>query len=170
VKPISSDTAFFQSLYEFDFDLFRQEKAKGCSRCQGPLDTSNYQRKPRGPGEEHTLRFSLCCRRKGCRKRTMPPSIRFFGRRVYTLWVCLLAIDFAEQLEPRQNILRQTLRRWRLFWQVRLAETSPFMQWARGFLQPGWPVTSTPESLIKAFSFTGPTSWIPVLKFFIQLS
>ena len=170
MKPIPSGTAFFQSLYDFDFDLFRKEKAKGCSRCQGPLDTSNYQRKPRGSGEEHTLRFSLCCRRKGCRKRTMPPSVRFFGRKVYSLWVFLLAIDFAEQLAPPQKILRQTLRRWRLFWQTRLAESSPFMCWARGFLPPGWRVTSTPGSLISAFHFTESASWIPVLQFFTQLS
>jgi len=170
MKPLPTDAAFFQSLYEFDSELFLQVKAIGCLRCHWPLDTSNYSRKLRGLGEEQTLRFSLCCRQEGCRKRVTPPSLRFFGRKVYGLWVVILAIDYADQLGLPKKLLRQTLARWRLFWQERLAEASPFMKWARGFLPPGWIVTRTPQSLVSAFKFPDRDSWIPLLKFFTQRS
>lgn len=169
MKPIPADATFFQSLYQFDRDLFLELKAKGCPHCHSPLDTSNYNRKPRGLGEGQALRFSLCCRRRGCRKRLLPPSLRFFGQKVYSLWVVILAIDFAEQLGLSIKILRQTLARWRLFWQERLAETSAFMKWARSFLPPDSGVTQTPKNLVQVFKFPTRESWVPMLKFFTQL-
>ena len=55
--------------------------------CEGPLHDANSWRKPRGgpPNLEKLfeLRYSLCCGREGCRRRVMPPSVRFWGRRVY---------------------------------------------------------------------------------------
>lgn len=169
MKPILADATLFQSLYELDYDLFLQLKNKGCPLCQGPLDTANYNRKPRGLGEEQTLRFSLCCRRKGCRKRLLPASLRFFGKKVYSLWIVILAVDFGEQLGLSKMILRQTLARWRLFWQERLAEASPFMKWARSFLPPAYFMTATPKNLAEVFKFPERESWIPMLKFFTQL-
>ena len=79
---ICRDVAFFQSLRQFDKEIFLTAKAQGCPHCGGPLDTANYLRKTRGMAEENELRFSLCCRREGCRKRRLPPSVRFLGRRV----------------------------------------------------------------------------------------
>ena len=59
MTPIPADTAFFQSLYQLDHDLFLKLKAKGCPLCGGPLDTSNYPRKPRGLGEEENSTANL---------------------------------------------------------------------------------------------------------------
>jgi len=62
----------------------------------GALHKSNYQRKPRGgplalTGEQYALRFSLCCGWRDCRRRVLPPSLRFLGRRVYLEVVVLFA-------------------------------------------------------------------------------
>lgn len=165
MTPIPADAAFFQSLYDLDHDLFLKLKAKGCPHCGHPLDTSNYRRKTRGPGENENLRLSLCCRREGCRKRLTPPSLRFFDRKIYSRWVVVMAIDFGDRLGLLQKIPRQTLVRWRSFWKIQLAETSPFMKWARGFLPPGWPVTDRPASVIAAFEFTATASWVSILRF-----
>jgi hypothetical protein len=161
--------AFFQTLREIDKTIFLEAKARGCLICGGPLDTSNIPRKPRGLGELEDLRFSLCCRREGCRKRLTPPSLRFFGRKVYPALVVILAVDFCRELGLSQRIARQTLARWRSLWRERLAEPSPFMRRARGFLPPGCKAGTTPGSLTSHFGFPSEYSWIPMLRFFTQL-
>jgi hypothetical protein len=169
MMPIQADAPFFQSLYQFDYDLFLQVKARGCPHCGSPLDTSNFRRKLRGSGEEQNLRLSLCCRSEGCRKRLTPPSLRFFGRKIYSRWLIILVLDFVEHLGLSKKIVRQTLARWRIFWKTELAETSPFMRWARGFLSPELQASETPKNIVSAFQFPMRESWIPVLKFFTQL-
>lgn len=166
MKPLLADDAYFQSLRLIDYDLFLASKAKGCPHCGGPLDTSHIPRKPRGLGEKEEWRFSLCCRREGCRKRRTPPSLRFFGRRVYPAWVVILATDFCKKLGLSQRIARQTLARWRSFWKDRLSEGSPFMRFARAFLPVGASAGETPASLLPAFGFPKQESWTPILKFF----
>jgi hypothetical protein len=165
-SPLAADDAFFQSLREFDRTIFLEVKAKGCQDCGGSLDTSNIPRKPRGVGEKEETRFSLCCREDGCRKRVTPPSLRFFGRKVYPAWVVILALDFCEKLGLSKGIARQTLARWRTFWKDRLLEENPFMRWARAHLPPGIPGCQTPAGLLSVFKFPAQASWIPILKFF----
>lgn len=129
---------FFQNLRQLDWDLFTAAKAKSCPRCGGQLDTAHFPRKLRDPGTEwEERRFSLCCRNEGCRKRLTPPSLRFFGRKVYSAWVVILVLDFCEALGVDRLISRQTLARYRQFWQVHLAESHPFLRWARGSFLPG---------------------------------
>jgi hypothetical protein len=87
---------WFASLEEFDRQIAEAVAAEGCRHCGGPLHQGNYERKPRGgqiagAGEAFTLRHSLCCGREGCRRRALPPSLRFLGRRVYLEAVVLLA-------------------------------------------------------------------------------
>ncbi len=58
--------------------------AKGCPGCEGPLHRGDYERKPRGAlvaaaSEAFRVRHSLCC--GWCRRRALPPSVRFLGRR-----------------------------------------------------------------------------------------
>lgn len=170
MKPLLADDGFFQSLRQLDYDLFLATKGKGCPLCRGPLDTSNIPRKPRGLGEKEERRFSLCCRREGCRKRLTPPSLRFFGRKVYSAWVVIVALDFRTQLGLTRNIARQTLARWRSFWKERLAETSSFMRAARGVLPVKTESGKTPAALLPAFGFPVQESWIPVLKFFTHVN
>ncbi|WP_428159294.1 hypothetical protein [Desulfobacter sp.] len=94
--------------------------------CEGPLHDANYWRKPRGgpPNLEKLfeLRYSLCCGREGCRRRVMPPSVRFWGRRVYWAPVILLLTALRqgknpdvtlERLKGICGVWRSTVNRWR---------------------------------------------------------
>ena len=56
--------------------------AAGCPRCGGELHSASYPRKPHGLApalRADARRHSLCC--AACRRRVLPPSVRFFGRR-----------------------------------------------------------------------------------------
>jgi hypothetical protein len=162
---LQGNADFFQDLRQLDFDLFIAAKAKRCPQCGGKLDTSNFPRKLRDAGEEQR-RFSLCCRSEGCRKRITPPSLRFFGRKVYSAWVVILVLDFCEALGLGRVISRQTIARYRQLWQERLAESHPFMRWARGQLPPGAPATKSPGPLLHHFNFPSSSGRIAVLRFF----
>jgi hypothetical protein len=107
--------------------------ASGCPFCAGRLHRADYDRKPRGAlvapeGAESVRRFSLCCCREGCRKRTTPPSMRFLGRRVYlevvvivaSLWAQTAATEAAAQRVS--GVAPRTLRRWLGWW------LGPFLQ------------------------------------------
>ena len=163
---ICRDVAFFQSLRQFDKEIFLTAKAQGCPHCGGPLDTANYLRKTRGMAEENELRFSLCCRREGCRKRRLPPSVRFLGRRVYGAWVVIMAVDFCQELGLKGKIARQTIARWKAFWKERFSEMSPFLKFARGVLPPGVQLSDRPASFVVHFGFPARKSWLPILRFF----
>jgi hypothetical protein len=166
--PLSFDDTFSQVLLDLDYKLFLAAKAKGCIHCGGLLDTANYARKTRGMGSDNELRFSLCCHREGCRKRHLPRSVRFLGRRVYGAWVIIMAVDFCKELGLQGKIARQTIARWKTFWKAQLSEGSPFLQWARGMLPPGTQITDRPESLLSHFGFPARESWLPILNFFTQ--
>jgi hypothetical protein len=164
--PLHADAAFFQELRKIDHELFEAGKSRPCPRCGGQLDTAHFPRKPRGLGEDEERRFSLCCRRDGCRARLTPPSLRFLGRYVYSAWVVILASDFYSSLGLSRAISRKTLARWRALWEMRLAETHSFMRRARGILPPGHPPCRSPAGITGAFGFPAGESWISILKFF----
>lgn len=166
--PLHAGEAFFQGLRQIDYDLFLATKAKPCPLCGSKLDVSHFPRKPRGLGEAEEQRFSLCCRREGCRHRVTPRSLRFFGRHIYSAWVVILVLDFCRELGLGRSVARQTLARWRAFWRERLAETHAFMRRARGVLPVGHPPSQSPAGLLGAFGFPARESWIPILKFFCE--
>jgi len=118
---------FFSMLASLDAELCRQVAAKGCRYCGGRLHQAHYRRKPGGgviatAGEAFALRHALCCGRRGCRRRTLPPSLRFLGRRVYLEAVVLLAsavTQLASTLRAAQGacgVAGRTLRRWGCWW------------------------------------------------------
>lgn len=118
---------FFERLTRIDEQIARQVAAGGCAHCRGPLHQGNYERKPRGgalgeAGEAFRLRYSLCCGRRGCRKRALPPSLRFLGRRVYLEAVVLLAsavaltLPAARATRAATGVAVRTLRRWQVWW------------------------------------------------------
>lgn len=96
--------------------------------CGGRLHRANYPRKPRGSpaalGPDYGRRFSFCCDRDACRKRTTPPSMRFLGRHVYLAAVFVLASAMrhgmtavrAAKLTAWLGVSRRTLGRWRRWW------------------------------------------------------
>ena len=167
LRIIAVTDLFFQELRVIDHDHFLLEKAKRCPLCGDKLDTANYGRKLRGGGNGEHLRYSLCCRRDGCRTRVTTRSLRFFGRKVYSAWVVILSVDFMKELGLKGEPARQTIARWKNMWRERLSEQNPFMLKARSFLPPGHPVCDSPASLLPLFKFPEKSSWLPVLNFFI---
>lgn len=94
--------------------------------CGGPLHFANYLRKPRGGPvdlpEQFQIRYSLCCGCEGCRRRVLPPSVRFCGRRVYWAPVVFLLTALRqgknpdatlERLKAVCGVWRSTVNRWR---------------------------------------------------------
>jgi len=168
LHAIALDPAFLQGLRDFDFNLFLSMKKRGCPRCGGPLDTSNYLRKTRGLSDDSELCFSLCCRREGCRKRCKPRSVRFLERKVYGAWVVIMAIDYCRELGLSAAPARRTIARWRSFWKEYLSEAGAFVRWARGKLVPGAEITASPSSLLCHFGYPARGSWLSILQFFTQ--
>lgn len=118
--------SLFTLLYKIDLDMAEQARSRRCPFCGGPLHYANYQRKPRGgPPDLHEafeIRLSLCCGRDGCRCRTTPPSVRFWGRRVYWAPVLLLITALRQGRNPDVTLerikgfcgpWRSTVNRWR---------------------------------------------------------
>ena len=150
---------FFAVLMGFDAEIARQVAAAGCPRCGGPLHQANYERKPRGgriatAGEAFTLRHSLCCGREGCRKRALPPSLRFLGRRVYVGVVVLLASVAAQLLSALRDartltaVPGRTLRRWMTWWQDTFPKSATWIELRARFRPPPPDEARLPCSLL----------------------
>lgn len=156
------DASFYLFLLINDKDAALKVKADACPFCSSPLDNAPYQRKPRhtpeGLPEDFNTVFSLCCRRDGCRKRTTPPSLRFFGRRVYLLFIMIRACACGGRspeglLAPRARawgVSRQALRSWYEFWRTRFSE-SGFWRLNKGLLPTSLGELSVPELLLTSF-------------------
>ena len=135
------DDKFFSNLQQLDQESARQVAAAGCPWCGGPLDRSDYDRKPRGDRfiaatvKPPLRKISFCCRREGCRRRVTPPSVVFLGRRVYLGAVVIVASVLkllqrttacpATQV-PATQVPVRTLRRWARWWQTELTVTALF--------------------------------------------
>jgi hypothetical protein len=140
---ILSDPQLFVILYRIDSDLAEKARAGRCF-CGGRLDTADYPRKPRAPGDlgpEHSRRHSFSC--AVCRRRTTPPSVRFFARRVYAFPVVVLLTALAAGLSGSRlatlrkefGVDRRTLERWRLWWREVFPQTR-FWKTARARFSP----------------------------------
>ena len=118
----------FQALHIIDTDLATRCQEQGCVFCGGPLHRSHYDRKPRGGPKglpnEMSRRLSLCCGREGCRRRTLPPSCLFLGRKVY--WGAIILVTVAARqrrpgsasaakLKSLFGVSWKTVKRWMKF-------------------------------------------------------
>lgn len=159
LHDLSLGEEFFAAMAALDAKLAALVAAAGCRHCGGPLHRANYPRKPRGgliavAGEAFGLRHSLCCGREGCRRRTLPPSLRFLGRRVYVEAVVLLA-SMAAQVLATFRAARQltgvpvrTLRRWATWWREAFPRSRTWVE-LRARLKPPPPdETELPSSLL----------------------
>lgn len=149
----------FAELLEFDASIARAVAAEGCPHCGGPLHQSNYDRKPRGgaiagAGESFTLRHSLCCGWAGCRKRTLPPSLRFLGRRVYLLIVVVMASVCAQaaasvrQAREATQVPARTLLRWSAWWKHVLPQAPWWAVLRARFVPPPPDEADLPRALL----------------------
>jgi hypothetical protein len=150
---------FFALVGEWDALIARQVAVARCSWCGGPLHQGNYLRKPRGgllagAGEASRLRHSLCCGRPGCRRRALPPSLRFLGRRVYVGAVVVLASVFAQlamslrEARMATGVPGRTLRRWGTWWRGSLPALATWIELRARFIPPPPDETELPRSLV----------------------
>jgi len=156
---------FFERLEKVDGAIAAAVAAGGCRHCQGPLHWGNYLRKPRGGliaggGEGSRVRHSLCCGRRGCRKRCLPPSLRFFGRRVYleavVVWASVMALlrrCLGEAAESAGVPLR-TLRRWASWWRNIFPATATWSELRGRFVPPVPEESELPLSLLQRLEST----------------
>jgi len=132
---ILQSARFYEFLYKIDRDLANTvHRQQTCPHCGGKLDRANYFRKPRGPqisNRLHCLAFSFSCRTDGCRKRFLPPSVRFLGRFVYlSHWIALISYFLAKSgykhkdLSVKLSISSQTLKRWEVLWDNIFSDSS----------------------------------------------
>jgi hypothetical protein len=148
-------------LSELDEQTTLRVAASGCPTCGGRLHRGDYLRKPRCGlialvTDGDVRRTSLCCERDGCRKRALPPSLRFLGRKVYVGPVILLACAFAQLTTlagayRTTGIGRRTVRRWRGWWRNDYAESRHFEQ-VRGRLMPPVEPHQLPLALWERFA------------------
>jgi hypothetical protein len=150
---------FFARLEKIDEMIAATVAAGRCPHCDGPLHQANYQRKPRGglvatEGESFTRRHSLCCGRRGCRKRALPPSLRFLGRRVYLEVVVVLASVMAQTLATASaaaaasGVPLRTLRRWGCWWRDVFPRLRMWAELRARFVPPPPEETDLPRSLV----------------------
>lgn len=117
----------YGGLRRIDEDLAARARDAGCPHCGGPLDVAGWRRKPRGCEvelpDEVRQRHGLCCRH--CRRRVLPPSAIFLGRKVYLGAIVLVSIASrqrqlttatARALRAMFGVSAQTLARWLSFW------------------------------------------------------
>lgn len=154
------DAEFFAKLVEFDARVARAVAARRCPHCGGPLHRGDYERKPRGgligpAGEAFSRRFSLCCGRRGCRKRATPPSLRFLGRRVYLEAVVVLASStavvtrFLKEVGTATGVPVRTLRRWLGWWSAAFPTTATWLELRARFVPPPPTESELPKSLLE---------------------
>ena len=158
--------SLFSLLHRIDMDLVRHHQQGGCSYCSGPLHQANYMRKPRGGPdgipEECLLRLSLCCGREGCRRRSLPPSVRFMGQRVY--WGCVILVVMtlrqgrpdgmsANKLKKLFGVTRLTIKRWVAYFRD-VFPISARWQRLRGRVSSSVRDSDLPGALVKFFLLT----------------
>ena len=174
------ESSFFLLLLNFDQDLAEEVRARGCPYCAGRLHGGGYQRKPRGaPADlppEYERRESFCC--SVCRKRVLPPSLRFFGRRVYLGPVFVVVSAMIHGIsEKRAAALRElvgvsirTLARWRTWWRKSFPGTA-FWKAARARFAAPPDHQRLPASLLERFDQSEEGRGLfAALKFLLPLS
>jgi hypothetical protein len=159
----------FAALMRADARIAAAVAEEGCPYCGGPLHVANYQRKPRGglladAGEAFALRHSLCCGHRGCRRRVLPPSLRFLGRRVYLEAVVLFASAWAQVanalrvVQARTGISVRTLRRWLCWWREEVPQLGWWAELRSRLLPPAPDERELPRSLLDALARTSSTT------------
>lgn len=149
-----------EGLAKIDRDLAIRTREIGCPYCGGALDSSGWERKPRGLGqvpEGVCRRHGLCCRE--CRQRTLPRSAVFLGRKVYFGAVVLVSIasrqrqlvgSTASALRRLFGVSKDTLARWLSFFMVDFPVSLAWMS-VRGRISAAVRSEELPSALLAEF-------------------
>jgi len=153
IREFAQKSRLYSLLYDIDVELYEQTKEAGCPPCAeekdspGQLDDAFYGRKPRGGPpdvpDELRVRRSLCCAEAGCRKRTLPPSCLYLGRKVYWRLVILVVLVCRQRrcesasyrkLQALLGVSRSTIWRWMEMYAATFADSE---EWTtrRGFIR-----------------------------------
>jgi hypothetical protein len=155
-------TNLFRLLHRIDIDLAEQQQKAGCPFCGGTLHYSTYQRKPRGGpalSDDLCKRLSLCCSNEKCRRRTLPESTLFMGRRVYFRAVILIVTTLIQNKPQKysKNMLsqmfgadRKTINRWLAYFRD-IFPQSKVWKAIRGRLSSAVPNRPQPGSLVEYY-------------------
>ena len=167
-QNVLTDARLWHLLPAIDREIATDARTAGCPACGGPLHSARYPRKPRGgpPAElakEYSCRESLCCARKDCRRRMTPPSLRFFGRRVYLGAVVVLVSAMtggvtakrARTMRDLVGVSIRTLNRWRAWWRESFPRTA-FWKEARARFAPSVDAERLPAALCERFAAGSP--------------
>ena len=153
----------YQLLYRIDCDLAKLLQFKNCPHCNSILHFSNYLRKPRGGpdflDEKFSLRHSLCCSNEACRKRSLPTSCRFWGRKVYWGIIVLVATTLkqnrssgfsANRIKKLFGVSRHTLKRW-VFYFNQIFPVSDIWKKCQGRINLYFPKKDLPVGVFSLF-------------------
>lgn len=156
-------SSLFSLLHWIDKDLANQCRQSGCPFCSGHLHQANYERKPRGGPEDlpegYMTRQSLCCCQESCRRRTLPPSCLFMGRRVYWGSVILVVMTLRQKrpkgastikLMRMFGISRKTLFRWIAYFRDNFPVSAQWQR-LRGRVNPSVRDSELPGGLLEYF-------------------
>lgn len=165
----------FKLLEETDRDLAAAVQQGGCPLCGGRLDVSDHPRKPRGGPTSWDRRLNLCCRR--CRKRRLPPSVRFLGPRVYVGVVVTLAAAMLNGLSGWRvaclsrelGVDRRTLKRWREWWRAVFVRSAFWKEARGGFARPV-AETTMPLGLVESFGAQDAEGMVRLLRFLAPIT
>lgn len=164
-------TRLYELLLACDRDLAEETREAGC-HCGGRLHSARYRRKPAGgppipralieAEPDCAMQFSFCCDVEGCRKRTLPPSTRFLGRRRFlaatvvliSALTCGVTARRLARLQELYDVSRRTLERWRAWW---LREFVASDVWAvlRARFEPTVDEALLPRALLERFGTFG---------------
>lgn len=155
--------SLFHLLHRLEVDLAETVRGSGCPDCGGRLHAAHYRRKPRGGPmaipERYSRRLSLCCGRDGCRRRRLPPSVLFMGRRVYWAPVVLVVTTLRQQrstgsgarrLEALLGVSKETLERWMRFYREEFPASEPWRR-VRGLVVGEVGDQELPSGLLTSF-------------------
>ena len=180
-QTLLADSSLYTFLLKLDEDLAAECRNNGCS-CGGHLHSAIYPRKPRGTPrdveEDYGWRYSFCCAREGCRRRSTPASFRFLGRKIFVAAVVVLVSALRNGATPKRmaklralvGVSQRTVERWREWWRNGFVRTR-FWKAARGRLPKPIDKKALPLSLLEAFPIIEEkTRLIDLLRFILPLT
>lgn len=159
ISKYLGNVSILVQLSKIDVELEKRQILGSCPHCGHSLHRAPYERKPRGAlcelPDSCFVRLSLCCGH--CRKRCLPPSCLFLGRKVYYGCVILLLTAILQGLTSQtiqslcdaMNVSRRTLHRWLWFFQD-VFPNSPLWKVLRGLLSPRISASLMPLGLFQS--------------------
>lgn len=163
LSQVVGSVTFFYSLQALDKQISEERREAGCLECEGPLHRASYARKAAGAapvaegGAREAVRYGLCCGQ--CRRRALPPSVLFFGRRWYVYPTILLATILCQgrvtgrplgALQALLGVSRKTLLRWVEYFREVFPRSAPW-QAIRGRFGAAVRDQELPWSLLASF-------------------